>query len=200
MEFWKALIISKEIKKPSDKFLRVWAKNQLRFEIFEKILKFTWKNLNGKLIFYPFSLPFSWTFVILYTSGTYQKFLGWLGGSFAGLGGGTFEFGGRGGCINPWNVSISASQPTIWDPMKASIKMNTRRVLIAFKNVFQISQNAMESVNHMPHSKVNSPEPSHRTNFLQRFILLSSRQGFGEIWAVANRIAYTCSGTNRRGL
>ena len=40
-EFWKALIILKEIKKPSDKFLRVWAKNQLRFEIFENILKFT---------------------------------------------------------------------------------------------------------------------------------------------------------------
>ena len=44
----------KESKKPSDKFLRVGAKNQLRFEIFEKILKFTCKNLNGKLIFYPF--------------------------------------------------------------------------------------------------------------------------------------------------
>ena len=50
-EFCKALIILKEIKKHSDKFLRVWAKNQLRFEIFEKILKFTCKNLNGKLIF-----------------------------------------------------------------------------------------------------------------------------------------------------
>ena len=57
MEFWKALIILKEINKPSDKFLRVWAKNQLRFENFEEILKFTCKNLNGKLIFYPFSLP-----------------------------------------------------------------------------------------------------------------------------------------------
>ena len=33
-----------------------------------------------KLIFYPFSLPSSRTFVILYTSGTYQNFLGWLGG------------------------------------------------------------------------------------------------------------------------
>ena len=33
MEFWKALIILKEIKKPSDKFLRVLAKNQLRFEM-----------------------------------------------------------------------------------------------------------------------------------------------------------------------
>ena len=57
MQFWKSWIILKEIKKPSDKFLRVLAKNQLRFEIFEKILKFTYKNLNGKLIFYPFSLP-----------------------------------------------------------------------------------------------------------------------------------------------
>ena len=35
------------------------AKNQLRFEIFEKILKCTYKNQNGKLIFYPFSLSSS---------------------------------------------------------------------------------------------------------------------------------------------
>ena len=34
MEFWKDLINLKEIKKPSDKILRVWAKNQLRFEIY----------------------------------------------------------------------------------------------------------------------------------------------------------------------
>ena len=73
MEFWKPLIILKEIKKPSGKYLRVWAKNQLIFEIFEKIWKFTYKNLNGKLIFYPFSLPSSRTFVILYTSGTYKN-------------------------------------------------------------------------------------------------------------------------------
>ena len=65
MDYWKSLIILKEIKKPTGKFLRVWAKNQLRFEIFEKILKFTYKNLNGKLIFYLFSLPSSMTFVIL---------------------------------------------------------------------------------------------------------------------------------------
>ena len=39
MEFWKSLIILKEIKKPSGKSLRVWAKNQLRFEIFEKIFE-----------------------------------------------------------------------------------------------------------------------------------------------------------------
>ena len=53
--------------------LRVWAKNQLRFEIFEKILKFRHQNLNGKLTFYPFSLPSSRTFVILCTSATYQN-------------------------------------------------------------------------------------------------------------------------------
>ena len=53
-----------KIKKPFGKFLRVWTKNQLRFEIYEKILKFTYKNLNGKLIFYPFSLASSRTFVI----------------------------------------------------------------------------------------------------------------------------------------
>ena len=38
--YWKTLLILKEIKKPSGKSLRVWAKNQLRFEIVEKILKF----------------------------------------------------------------------------------------------------------------------------------------------------------------
>ena len=80
MEFWKALIILKASKKLSDKFLRVLAKNQLSFEISEKILKFKCKNLNGKLIFYQFSLPSSKTFVILYTSGTNQNFWGWLGG------------------------------------------------------------------------------------------------------------------------
>ena len=53
MEFCKALIMIKEIKKSIDKFLHVNAKNQLRFQIFEKILKFTCKNLNGKLIFLP---------------------------------------------------------------------------------------------------------------------------------------------------
>ena len=56
--YWKSLIILKEIKKRSGKYLRVWAKNQLRFEIFEKIFKFTYKNLNGKSIsFTRFLLP-----------------------------------------------------------------------------------------------------------------------------------------------
>ena len=54
MHFWKILIILKQIKKPTGKFLRVLAKNQLRFDIFEKILKCTIKNLNGKLIFTHF--------------------------------------------------------------------------------------------------------------------------------------------------
>ena len=40
--YWESLI--KEIKEPGGKFLRVWAKNQLWFEIFEKILKFTQKS------------------------------------------------------------------------------------------------------------------------------------------------------------
>ena len=69
MEFWMSLIILKEIKDPNGIFLRVSAKNQLRFEIFE-IWKFIYKNLNGKLIYYPFSLPPPRTFVILYTFGT----------------------------------------------------------------------------------------------------------------------------------
>ena len=66
MEFSKDLIILKESKNPSNKVLRVWAKNQLRFEIFEKILKFTCKNLNGKLIFLSIFIPLSRTFS-LYT-------------------------------------------------------------------------------------------------------------------------------------
>ena len=42
----------------SGRSFRVWAKNQLRFEISEKILKFTSINLNEKLIFFLFlSLP-----------------------------------------------------------------------------------------------------------------------------------------------
>ena len=54
MEFWNFLIILKEIKKASGKYLSVWAKKQLRFEIFEKTLKFSYKNLNEKLIFSHF--------------------------------------------------------------------------------------------------------------------------------------------------
>ena len=45
---------SKKVKKPSGKFLRVWAKNQWGLKFVEKILKFTYKNLNGKLPFFLF--------------------------------------------------------------------------------------------------------------------------------------------------
>ena len=68
MSYWKSLIILKVIKYTSSKSLRVWAKNQLDLKILEKFLKFTYENLNGKLIFY-FSLRFSRTCVILYSSG-----------------------------------------------------------------------------------------------------------------------------------
>ena len=40
--------------KAVEKSLRVWAKNHLRLEIFDKILNFTYQNLNGNLISYPF--------------------------------------------------------------------------------------------------------------------------------------------------
>ena len=61
MEFWESIISVKEIKKPRDKFLRVLAKNQLSVEIFEKILEFTYQNINGSeflLIFSPISQDF----------------------------------------------------------------------------------------------------------------------------------------------
>ena len=37
MEFWKSLVIRKEIRKPSGKFLRVWAKNQWGLKFVEKL-------------------------------------------------------------------------------------------------------------------------------------------------------------------
>ena len=40
----KSLIIFKEIRNPSGKFLRVSAKNELKFEMFEKILKLIRKS------------------------------------------------------------------------------------------------------------------------------------------------------------
>ena len=73
MEFWKDLINLKESKKPSDKSLRVLVKTRLIFEIPEKTLKFTCKNLNGKLIFYPFFSHFPGLFH-LYTFVTYHHF------------------------------------------------------------------------------------------------------------------------------
>ena len=71
----------------------VWAKNQF-VEIFEKVLKFTYKNLNGKLIFYPFSLQSSGTFVILYTSGISKNWGGGRGDrADPGLGGALWSLG-----------------------------------------------------------------------------------------------------------
>ena len=46
MFYWKSLVTLKVIRKPSGKFLRVWAKNQLRVEIFEKIFKFQYVNIS----------------------------------------------------------------------------------------------------------------------------------------------------------
>ena len=98
MEFWKDLIILKESKKPNDRFLRVWAKNQLRFEIFEKILKFTCKNLNGKLIFYPFFSHFPGLFHFIHLCNI-SKFLGGLGGTFRRAWGGVLSNLGVGGGV-----------------------------------------------------------------------------------------------------
>ena len=71
-------------------------KKQWRSYNFERTSKFTYNNLNGKLIFYPFSLPSSRSFVILYTSGTYQNFWGWFWGYFRRAWGHCRFGGGRG--------------------------------------------------------------------------------------------------------
>ena len=61
------------------KSLPVWAKNQSRLEIFEKTLKFPYKNLSGKLIFTHFlsHLPGPLGF---YTP-VQQKKIFWWGGA-----------------------------------------------------------------------------------------------------------------------
>ena len=51
MSNWKSLIIQKGIMKPSGKILCICAKNQLKFEFFEKILKFSYANFNGNRFF-----------------------------------------------------------------------------------------------------------------------------------------------------
>ena len=123
-EFLKFIIILKEIQKPSGKILRVWAKNKLRFEIFEKVLKFIYTNLNGKLIFYPFSLPSSRTFVILCTSATFQNLGGWGG---MGFGMGTFDFGG---CTTPWVLHMSTFKSEANDNLVGNNFINFLLVLI----------------------------------------------------------------------
>ena len=72
---YNSLIIRKVFQKPSGQFLRVLAKNQWSLKFFDKMFKFTYYDLNGKLTFSPFSIPSSRTLVILYTSGKYHHFL-----------------------------------------------------------------------------------------------------------------------------
>ena len=96
MDSWKSFITLQEIKKPSCKYLRVWAKNQLRFKIY--IQKSQWKidllpNLSH--IFQDFC-----NFIHLWNK---QK-LGCWGGLNPGLKG-AFDSGwGRllWVCRNPW--------------------------------------------------------------------------------------------------
>ena len=54
MEYGKSLILLKVIMNPSSELLRGWGKTKLRFEIYEQIFQFTYRNLNGKLIFTRF--------------------------------------------------------------------------------------------------------------------------------------------------
>ena len=42
---------SKRKEKQNDKILRVWAKNQLTFDVIEKVFGLKYENLYGKLIF-----------------------------------------------------------------------------------------------------------------------------------------------------
>ena len=84
---WKSLIILKEFKKPNGNFLRVWAKNQWRLKCFDKILKFTYTNLNRKLTFFYFlsHLPGPLSFYTALENNTIflQHFFGFgAGGSF----------------------------------------------------------------------------------------------------------------------
>ena len=57
VSYWKSLIIQKEIKKPSGKLLRVLAKNQLRFEIFEKNFKIYIQKSQWEIDFLPVFSP-----------------------------------------------------------------------------------------------------------------------------------------------
>ena len=75
MDYGKSLIILKEIRKPSGKIFRVWGKTQLTFEMYAKIFQFTYRNLNGKLIFAYFlsHLP---GLLLFYTPLEHSKILG----------------------------------------------------------------------------------------------------------------------------
>ena len=51
----KLLVNLKEIRKPGGKSLRVWPKNQLRYEIFDIICRFCIRKSQWKFIFNHFS-------------------------------------------------------------------------------------------------------------------------------------------------
>ena len=67
--YWKSLVNLNEIKKPSGKFLWIWAENQLRYEVFEENFEFPCENLNRKWILKRFFIQSSRTTVILKRSG-----------------------------------------------------------------------------------------------------------------------------------
>ena len=115
-EDWGLLFYIGEIKNFAFFQTRTFSKmlkNQWKIYNFKKISKFTYKNLNGKLIFYQFSLQSSRTFVIIYTTGTYKNFRGWFGGLCRrawGLGSfDNFRFfvgGGVGGLCKPLEYDL----------------------------------------------------------------------------------------------
>ena len=98
IDYWKSLRILKEIRKHSDKSLHVWTKNQLRFEFSEKSFKFTYKNLNGKLIFTHFLSHLSGLLSFDTPLEPRENLGAGLRGSSTGL---AFVGGGSGACINP---------------------------------------------------------------------------------------------------
>ena len=75
MDFWKSLIILKEIEKPTGKYLRFSAKTQLKLEIFEKRFKFTYKTSMESwfLTYFLSHLPWLLSF---YTHLEHTKFFG----------------------------------------------------------------------------------------------------------------------------
>ena len=76
---------ARETKKASGKFLLVWAKNQVRLNIFEKNFNFPYANLNGRLTFTNFlsNLPRPLPFMQLWKKLHFlQQFFFGFSGSF----------------------------------------------------------------------------------------------------------------------
>ena len=86
MDYWTSLIILKEILKPSDKFLRVWAKSQLRF--LRKLLnlhrKISMENWCFTHFLSDLPRPLSFYTALENNSIFYNNFFVWggVGGSF----------------------------------------------------------------------------------------------------------------------